>query len=341
MKRTNIVYWILPPLALLLAYVFWGRSVQPVAFYGFAEAEETRLSHREPLRIVEVPVRAGEAVTEGQVLVRAAVKRDPEGAVAEPFEIAELRAKARVWRAEQDDELRVLERRQQLDRAEARTAVERAREQLAYQRSLVADLQSVADTGALARPRAALRAAEQYLIELQQTQLAERTRLERRRDRARSPYDETIKRLEAEQAFAADRLTESIAVRAPYTGLVGNVFARAGEYLDAYVPLLSLYAPAPGSVRGYVHEDLRLRVALGDEFEVASLLHPDRPIRGTVTGLGARIVEIPARLRKLPELRTYGREVIVRIPVDNRLLQREKVSLRHLGPPALGPEARQ
>ena len=49
-----------------------------------------------------------------------------------------------------------------------------------------------------------------------------------------------------------------------------------------------------------------------------------------ITGLGSRIVEIPDRLRKNPDLKTYGREVLISIPPTNFFLQKEKVILNLL-----------
>ena len=48
---------------------------------------------------------------------------------------------------------------------------------------------------------------------------------------------------------------------------------------------------------------------------------------GKVVGLGSRIVEIPARMRKVPEFKTYGREVIIRLPAKSNFLQNEKLVL--------------
>ncbi|HRW74331.1 MAG TPA: hypothetical protein P5563_00425 [Saprospiraceae bacterium] len=49
--------------------------------------------------------------------------------------------------------------------------------------------------------------------------------------------------------------------------------------------------------------------------------------RGQVVALGTRVVEIPERLRKMPEIKTYGREILVAIPPANEFLQKEKVQL--------------
>jgi len=93
---------------------------------------------------------------------------------------------------------------------------------------------------------------------------------------------------------------------------------------------LSFYEPHSGVIKGYVHEDLTLQVQLGDQFKATSLKDERMSYPGKVIGLGSRIVEIPTRLRKIPEVKNYGREVLVEISKDNRFLQKEKVSLRFI-----------
>ena len=60
---------------------------------------------------------------------------------------------------------------------------------------------------------------------------------------------------------------------------------------------------------------------------IFSSSRPDIQNKGVVKTLGSRIVEIPPRLRKIKELKTFGREIIIEIPSDNPFLQKEKVIL--------------
>lgn len=83
-------------------------------------------------------------------------------------------------------------------------------------------------------------------------------------------------------------------------------------------------------VRGYVHERVRTDLALGDSIEVLALGMRPAKVRGAVAGLGSRIVELPARMWKAPNVPLWGREVIVRIDTTNPLLQGEMVSVHRL-----------
>ena len=99
------------------------------------------------------------------------------------------------------------------------------------------------------------------------------------------------------------------------------------ENVSSFNTLISFYERNPTLGKGFVHENLILQVNVGDTLIVTSSLHPQHTSMGIVGGLGSRIVEIPSRLRKMPEIKTYGREVLIEIPPNNPFLQKEKVIL--------------
>jgi hypothetical protein len=91
---------------------------------------------------------------------------------------------------------------------------------------------------------------------------------------------------------------------------------------------MTIYEPHSALVKGYVHEESILEIGQNAGFEVSSLLKPELQYKGTLIGMGSRIVEIPTRLRKFPQIKTYGREITIQIPADNIFLQKEKVSVK-------------
>ena len=102
-------------------------------------------------------------------------------------------------------------------------------------------------------------------------------------------------------------------ILAPSDGLIGNILCKEGENVSAFSKMINFYERKPTIVKGFVHESLILQVKEGDQLVVSSSLHPKQKIEGSVIGLGSRIVEIPSRLRKIPDVKTYGREVLIRI----------------------------
>jgi len=112
--------------------------------------------------------------------------------------------------------------------------------------------------------------------------------------------------------------------------LIGNIYCKEAEHVPAYKTLLSFYEPHSALIRGFVHENMTLSVDIGHRFTVSSLKDETITYEGKVVGLGSRIVEIPVRLRKMEQVKTYGREVLVSIPKDNLFLQKEKVAMNHV-----------
>ena len=114
---------------------------------------------------------------------------------------------------------------------------------------------------------------------------------------------------------------------APADGLIGNVHCKEGEKITSIRALISFYEESPNLVVGYIHEELILKINIDDSIVIYSSSRPDIQNKGVVKTLGSRIVEIPPRLRKIKELKTFGREIIIEIPPDNPFLQKEKVIL--------------
>ena len=139
--------------------------------------------------------------------------------------------------------------------------------------------------------------------------------------------DETIKRLKAEYKHYQDNKEVPIEIMAPIDGLIGNVHCKEGEHITDFRTLISFYEPNPTVVKAYVHENFLVKVDVGDKFKISSIKDATLHYEGTVISLGSRIIEIPARMRKVPEYKTYGREVMIRLPSESRFLQNEKLTL--------------
>jgi len=123
---------------------------------------------------------------------------------------------------------------------------------------------------------------------------------------------------------------ERLLLRAPIDGVVGSVNVRTGEKIAPFVPMLTISPRNPTLVRGYIHEKVYGDATVGDSVEVLSSGARSGIVRGRVVGVGARIVEFPLRLRKMPQIAVWGREVAVRIPPSNPFLLGERVTVHRL-----------
>jgi multidrug resistance efflux pump len=138
--------------------------------------------------------------------------------------------------------------------------------------------------------------------------------------------------LEAKQRELALLQAEQNALTMTANGawVVASVNVRDGERVSSFEPLLTLTRRTPSMVRGFIQEKVYYKVQVGDSVEVRSAASPRSKVHGVIIGMGSRIVELPVRLRKVPEIQVYGREVIIRIPEENAFLLGELTAIRML-----------
>ncbi|MGB3799853.1 MAG: hypothetical protein WA952_08540 [Lewinella sp.] len=302
-----------------------------LSLYGFAESIETEVNYNYPVEVTEILVRAGEPVDSGQALLRL-VRRNPKvGLADQPYRIDELRAEEAAWRDQREQSLRRLETEEAAELATLDEQVAELESEINYRRTAAGQLSSVTITEGDHQP---------LLTQLENLR-NERERVETGYDQretsirselrfGQTPYRERIRRIEAEAEFERTNLEQEIILTAPARGFIGGINCREGEFKSAYATLVTFYEPHSELVKGYLHEDQAVTVTNGDRFLAVSLQDESLSYEGEVIGLGSRIVEIPERLRRFPEIKSYGREVTVAIPLDNRFLQKEKVGLRYL-----------
>ncbi len=330
LRRINLLYIALPFMAWGLWTIYKSISRSSATFYGFAENKETSINLDHPLTVNKIHAKPGQFVTKGTLLLE--VSR-----VALDFKMNEL--SANLSQIEASEAWRVAELRSRMEEVRAQKTekigniqanIRVAESELALQQQLVRGLKTVAgsDTTSNSHPAKAKIAA-----------LREELRL------VTEPFDREMASLEKAIALSGrsdqtevGRIKNEVdlykkeagrlMIYAPSDGLVGNVLCKEGENVSSFSTLIAFYEQHPNTVMGYVHESLSLRINIGDSLHVISSLHPTESVMGRIAGLGHRIVEIPERLRKIPELRTYGREVIIEIPTQNNFLQKEKVVLQ-------------
>ena len=329
MKRINLFYISTISLGLLLVFLLRPLSKEEISFFGFAENFETEINYNYSVVVEKILVKPGQAVSKGDTLLKLYRKKSRENLQDQEYKIAELRAEEALWAEKKQSQIAdlELERSRELDKINAE--IDELRAELNYRNSLINKLQSVKVDSNLYKPLEM--ELKSLLAQKDHEQLSYEQRINSLKAELKKglyPYQSRIAFLKAEQDFEASQQLLEIAVLAPTDGLIGNIFCKEEEHIPSFKTLLTFYEPHSGIVHGYVHEDLILKVNVGDHFLVSSIKDPSLQYEGKVVGLGSRIVEIPARLRKMPDFKTYGREVLVEISLDNKFLQKEKVGLR-------------
>jgi multidrug resistance efflux pump len=305
-----------------------------VTFYGFTENKETEINFNYSVAVSKIYVTPGQRVKAGAPLLDMYRIKTKETLADQPYRIETLRAKEKTWKSERQGDIQAIKSKERVKLAAIDADILKLKEQKAFQASLYKNLKSLEQKDknfAILDSRIAALEREKTLVKASFEQ--EIKNVEQAIRVGGSPYLTEIKRLEAEQTFEAATKTIDVQVKAPSDGLIGNIYCKEVEHIPSYKTLISFYEPNPSLVKGFVHEDLILHVSLQDSFLIRSTKNPELFCFGVVTGLGSRIVEIPERLRKIPDLKTYGREILVSISKDNNFLQKEKVLLEFLNPP--------
>lgn len=109
-------------------------------------------------------------------------------------------------------------------------------------------------------------------------------------------------------------------------GVIGNVYVKQGEQVDAFNSLLSVNPKHPTTVIGY-QVGKKESLPVGTDVSVKSYEHSRMVITGKVIGYGS-VVVLPEILQKSTAVKAFGREVFIEIPVNNGFATGEKVLIR-------------
>lgn len=109
-------------------------------------------------------------------------------------------------------------------------------------------------------------------------------------------------------------------------GVVGNVYVKAGQQVNAFTNVLSVNPKYPSMVIGYL-VGKKDEIAVGSAVTVRSYEDKRVEISGKVIGYGS-VVELPLILQKSTAVKAFGREVFIEVAPGNGLASGEKVLIR-------------
>jgi multidrug resistance efflux pump len=135
------------------------------------------------------------------------------------------------------------------------------------------------------------------------------------------------KQLNEELTFINKEKTKLVLI-APCDGFIEQVFVANGEVCDSYKDLYKINPFQPTKVIGFIHESLNMNYHLGDTVALQSFTRPDVKTKAILTSISPKLVELPYRLRRNAEIKSWGREVYVNLPADNQFFIGEKVQLK-------------
>ncbi len=329
--RFNFIY-----LVFLVGVVFFIPITKklvshPEEFYGIAENQIRSINLQYPVEIKEINVALGQKLDSGQLLARLYRTDLPIKINDINYEIRELQV--RRWM--DIDRLQAEASRLEAKRVALSVTYDQKIAQLetehAAQTKVLANLKTIDLESAKSSGIADIHLQRVQSIKNEKALTIKQLDIELSQIRAQieiaqAPIDLRIKKLEGELELIKKQEAD-LNIYAPQSGIVGQLDFLPGEKIEAYTIIMKIYGTHPDVVTTYIGDGRLAAIKLGDTLTVSSINQPEYQVPGVVLGLGTRIKELPERLRRIPELKAWGREVQLQIPLSNTFLQGEKVKV--------------
>ncbi|MBL7824501.1 MAG: HlyD family efflux transporter periplasmic adaptor subunit [Saprospiraceae bacterium] len=116
-------------------------------------------------------------------------------------------------------------------------------------------------------------------------------------------------------------------VRATLSGFVEDFKLQAGDFISSKSNLVTITPKKPLKVRGFIPESSELEFEPGSTVRLVSSLRPTVTDSGRIIYCNPRVVELPTRLRKNPEIKAWGREIYIDLSVENPFFIGEKIRI--------------
>jgi biotin carboxyl carrier protein len=136
-----------------------------------------------------------------------------------------------------------------------------------------------------------------------------------------------IEQSQQEVGFIENEKKE-LSLLATMDGFIENIFVGTNEVAPQYKPLFKINPKKPNRVKGFIYENSNWVFSLGDTVALSSSARLDLTTNGIIIGCSPQLVELPIRLRKFSELKTWGREIYIQLPVTNQYYIGEKVMIK-------------
>ena len=296
-------------------------------FFGTAETEGRAVSLEYAVLVQRIGTQVGAQVKKGDTLAiayRAELDRKTSENQLETSRIATERdAEAALLTKERDLLRTALAARQSALQAQIKVI----EAELAVQTNL---RNAISDRPAAA-PDSRLNVKQQEIAALREemAQAEKKTQEELRQVEAKlaantAVYQSRLRQMQGGQAFL-DIEKSKLVLLSPADGYVQQVGATANELVPSFRELFRISPRNPDRVIGFLHESAEVPFQLGDTVTLASMGRVGVSSRAALHGVSPKLVELPFRLRKFTEVRTWGREVYIQLPADNPFFIGEKI----------------
>ncbi len=332
MQKINLIYLIALAGILLAIPLIKNRLLLNNEFFGIAENQIRNINLDYPIEVISLHKTLGESVKVGDTLMvysRLDLERVKQNL---EFDKLELDKRNQVDTERSQNELGLLQNKLFAIKESYQTK----RKELEHEESLQISLLQTASKDASIEPL-----LNKYRLLKQDLNLKESLETSEMNLRIKNLINE-IQVIKSANQVKIDKINHEInaldqmklhaVLLAPESGIIGQLDFNIGDKIQSYTSILKIYGTHPFIVTSYMGDRQLTTIQEGDTLSISSLSKPDYVVLGAVTSLGTRISPLPERLKKIPELRAWGREIQIKIPADNQFMQGEKVKIQILNP---------
>ena len=301
-------------------------------FYGLTENHEQAVRFQEPVKITQIMVIEGQLVERGTVLLRARRSELDSQEVELKGQIDELNARHSQTNSTLSSEIRVLKAKHNSELAKIDMQIHhlqsKRQQNYALYKNITGNNVPSSNTGGdlIQEEINDLITQKSYITSSFNAQI---NALKTQISASNNPTLVQQKQL-SERLDEINRKTDELTIRANFTGRIGSISFKEGERISSFQSVLTVHGLYPKFIKGYIHENVSNDVKIGQRVWVHALaVKNQKPVVARVESLGKRIVPYPERLRKNPQIQSWGREVIIRLANNNPLLLGEKVQVSY------------
>ncbi|MEO0041815.1 MAG: hypothetical protein RL329_1263 [Bacteroidota bacterium] len=321
--KFNILYalWVLLfGFSIWLVYGFSNKAA--IELFGTAETEGQVLSYEYPILVRQIKVRTGDAVHKGDTLL-VAIRPDLDKQSVLKF--GELQQDMAAKQASKEDirnEIEKLTSEHQSKINNLKTDIQLLEAEEAAQSDLRQLVSNERNTKSLLLDKIQLlentirNEERRFRTQLRQLQVQETA--------IAVVHDTKMQAVHQEMSFMKDAQSKLV-LRAPMDGFIENVTVFENETTSQYKGLLKINPKMPDKVKGFLPEASEALYRMGDTVQLRSSTRPTVLHSGILVGTAPQLVELPLRLRKMQEIKAWGREVYIKLPPQNEFFIGEKV----------------
>lgn len=304
---------------------FLGRS--NTSFFGATETESRSLNYDHTVVIQNILVKTGDKVQVGDTLmIFSRAELDQESAER----LSEIRQNSVEKNAQNsilDKTLQVLKAEHQAKLSELQSQIRLEQAEYKAESGVRKLLGEDKNTESIDPLRAEKIAALRSQIQQAEEEYQQKTReLQAERSANQSVFDARSARTQVELEFVKTERGRLVLL-SPVEGFVESIPVGNSEVVPQHKELVKINPLTPTRIRGFIYEHADIAYQLGDTVKLNAYNRQGVQAQGVIIGSNPQVVELPVRLRKLPEVRTWGREIFIKIPSDNRFYLNEKIAI--------------